>query len=70
MMTGCNEGKVIFWDSSFKPLKTIELSKLTGLEPGVRSLDYDEASQTVLVGTRGADVFEIKSDGTRGTTIV
>lgn len=31
--------------------------------PEVRSIDYSEASKTFLIGTRGAEIFEVSAQG-------
>jgi hypothetical protein len=70
MVSGCNAGLIVFWDSSFKAVNKIDLAKMTQFQPGVRSIDFHEQSQKMLVGTRGADVFEINSDGSKGEMVV
>ena len=41
-MTGANDGKVIFWNNTFVPTKTIDLVTMSKFPTGVRSLDFHE----------------------------
>lgn len=60
LITGANDGKIVKWDKSLTRHDVImDLNTFTGSIPaGVRSMDYDESSQKMLVGTRGAQILE------------
>lgn len=42
IVTGGNDAKVIFWDSTFVQKRVIDLSPMSKFQAGVRSLDYHE----------------------------
>lgn len=67
-MTGGNEGKIVFWNQSLAPTKTIEMTEKVKFSPGLRSIDV--GTNTMLVGTRGADVLELNMEGEKTRTIV
>jgi len=60
-VTGGNEGKIVFWNQSLAPTKTLDLTDKVKYSPGLRSIDIGNG--TMLVGTRGADVVEMNMEG-------
>jgi WD40 repeat protein len=42
IMTGGNDGKLIFWDRQFVQKQVIDLTPMSKFPTGVRSLDYLE----------------------------
>lgn len=60
-ITGGNDGKVITWNAQLAPTGTFEVGTHDMLCPGIRSLDVSSQGE-VLVGTRGATVFELSQD--------
>jgi len=60
--TGANDGKIIKWDASLKPQEVCNVNSMVSLSAGLRSLDVAKDG-TLLVGTRGADVIEVSSQG-------
>jgi WD40 repeat protein len=61
ILTGGNDGKVIMWDKTFTPKKTIDLTPMSKFPAGIRSLDYLDSAKTLLAGTRGAEIIEINA---------
>lgn len=59
IMTGGNDAKIIFWDQTFVQKKTIDLTPMSAFQAGIRSLDYNEKTQSILAGTRGSEIIEI-----------
>lgn len=59
IITGGNDGKLIFWDRQFLQKQVIDLVPMSKFPTGVRSLDYLEQSKTILVGTKGAEIIEV-----------
>ena len=59
IITGGNDGKLIFWDRQFAQKQVIDLTPMSKFPTGVRALDYLEQSKTILVGTRGAEIIEV-----------
>ena len=62
-VTGGNDGKLIVWNAQFTPQQTIDMAKVVGLSPGIRSIDVSQTTTNMLVGTRGSDVVEINAKG-------
>ena len=60
-MTGGNDGKIIFWNQQFVMGKTIDISGMVKYQPGIRSLDYLDQSNMLLVGTKGSDIIEVNA---------
>lgn len=67
ILSGGNDGKLIMWDKNFTQKKVIDLSTMSKFSAGVRSLDFDEKTKSILVGTRGAEIIEV--DGNNGKYI-
>lgn len=67
LLTGSNDGKVIMWDKNVRLLKTFDLTPMSPFPVGVRSMDYNEANGRILVGTKGAEIFEL--DGASGSKL-
>lgn len=44
-------------------LTAIDLNTISKFRPEVRSLDYNEASKTFIVGTKGAEVLAVTDKG-------
>ena len=40
-------------------MKVIDLAPMSKFQAGVRSLDYNEATKNLIVGTRGAEIIEV-----------
>ncbi len=59
VITGGNEGKLIFWDRQFVQKQVIDMAPMSRFPTGIRSLDYLEQTKTVLVGTKGAEIIEV-----------
>lgn len=56
ILTGANDGKLILWDKALTKQKVVaSLDSFSGGIPaGVRSMDFDEKTGNILVGTRGS----------------
>ena len=67
IITGANDGKILMWDKTFTQKRSIDLTALNKLNAGIRSLDFNEQTKNLLVGTRGAEIMEV--DTTKGTVI-
>ena len=50
-------------------MATLDISEKVKFSPGIRSMDM-KGDGTLLVGTRGADVFELDNSGEISRTIV
>ena len=68
-MTGGNDGKVIIWNQQFSAQKTIDIKSMVKLSPGLRSIHVGQDG-TMLIGTRGSEVFELSPQGQKKDTIV
>jgi hypothetical protein len=44
-------------------LTAIDLNTITTIRPEVRSLDFNEATKTFIIGTKGAEVLAITDKG-------
>lgn len=61
LIVGDSTGTVYFLDSKYEQKRKIVVN--TQFNPQIRSLDYLEDSDMLLVGTRGAEIYEyVKSD--------
>jgi len=46
--------------------RVIDMAKHSSFKPGTRSLDWNESTSTLLVGTRGAEIWEVdENDGVK-----
>jgi|LauGreDrversion4_2_1035121.scaffolds.fasta_scaffold354889_2 hypothetical protein len=70
LITGGNDAKIVLWDKTFAPKQIIDLSPMSKFPTGVRSIDYHEQAKTFLVGTRGAEIIELSSAGTKIKTLI
>lgn len=70
LMTGANDGKIIFWDKTFAPKSTIDLTPMSKFPTGVRSLDFYEPTKTILVGTRSSEIIEVAQGGQKLKTLL
>jgi microtubule-associated protein-like 6 len=59
MLSGGSDGMILLWDPNMRKLQSVSVADYS-LNPGVRSLDI-KADGTVLVGTRGSEILEIKN---------
>lgn len=65
ILTGANDGKLILWDKALtkqKVLASLE-SFSGGIPAGVRSMDYNDKTGNILVGTRGSQIIEVSKSG-------
>ena len=68
LITGDDLGNIIFWNSSLKQDYHIKMSSFTdSAAVGIRSFCWNEETQRLLVGTRGAEIFEIDPENTADT---
>jgi len=63
VMTGGNDGIVLFWDQTMAQKKKIDLNPMSSFPAGIRSLAYHEQNKTILAGTRGSEIIEIGDNG-------
>jgi microtubule-associated protein-like 6 len=72
LLTGGNDGKIFLWDKALTKSKcVVDLSQFTGDFPsGVRSMDYSEKTQCILVGTRAAQVLEVSQQTSKAKVLI
>lgn len=71
LLTGANDGKILLWDKSLTSKKQLfDVATFSPFPPGIRSLDFNEKSQTLLVGTRSAEILEISQQTGQSRTLV
>ncbi len=58
LISGGQDGMLVIWDQNFKQVSTIDLSKHTRMDPGIRALDLSKDG-AYLIGTRGAEIIRI-----------
>ena len=58
LISGGQDGILIVWDQNLKQVSTIDLSKHTRMDPGIRALDLSKDG-AYLIGTRGAEIIRI-----------
>lgn len=66
IITGSADGRVRMWDSSdnMRPGALYSTADLGSYRPSVSALCWDVARDTILIGTRGSEIYEISaSDG-------
>jgi len=68
--SGANDGQIYIWTESVQKVRSIDLSKVAGPSPGLRSLAVNKENSKLLAGTRGAEVFELDMKGNKTATIV
>lgn len=51
-------------------LTAIDLNTITTIRPEVRSLDFNEATKTFIIGTKGAEVLAVTDKGQKKSTLV
>jgi WD40 repeat protein len=59
MVSGGKDGTVVVWDTELRKGATFDIAALGSVDPAVRSVHWDSATHVVLIGTRGAEVFEM-----------
>ena len=62
LIAGAMNGVILFYKDNMTIDRKIELAKHTSCPPGVRALDWQPDMHKLLVGTRGAEIFEISMD--------
>jgi len=66
LLSGGGDGKVILWSWSGGLSKVSEfcnMAKISKYNPGITSLDIRPDGNTLLVGTRGSEVYEVQKSG-------
>ena len=58
VISGGEDGKLIAWTNEFKQLSSIDLAKVTRLNPGVRALDVNN-SGVYVIGTKASEIIRI-----------
>ena len=61
LISGGNDGVICFWTETLAKQRTVDLSKIGLIQPGIRAIDFNEGLGTLLVGTRGSDIVEFDS---------
>ena len=62
LIAGTNDGMIYFITQNMTVENEINLSRYTSFPAGIRSLDWNSENHTVLVGTRGAEIFEVPAE--------
>ena len=60
LLVGDSTGSVIFYDSTFTETRKVIVNSV--FNPQIRSIDYLEDSDMLLVGTRGSEIYEFIGD--------
>ena len=61
LASGGKDGFVKLWTTSLELKIEIKVSTLGSLSPSVRSVCWDPADNRVLIGTRGAEIYEVNA---------
>jgi microtubule-associated protein-like 6 len=59
--TGSANGRVRMWSQELSPGGVFSISDLGSYEPAVTSICWDPPTETVLIGTRGSEIYEISA---------
>ena len=59
MVSGGKDGTVVIWDTELRKGATFDIGSLGSVNPAVCSVQWDSATHVVMVGTRGAEIFEM-----------
>jgi len=59
MVSGGKDGTVVIWDTELRKGATFDIVSLGSIDAAVRSIQWDSATHTVLIGTRAAEIFEM-----------
>jgi len=59
LISGGQDGLLIVWGQGFKQQSTIDLSKATKMDPGIRALDVSSTG-AYIIGTKGAEIIRIQ----------
>jgi microtubule-associated protein-like 6 len=69
LISGGQDGKVIKWtyDKSIltKVAEFCDMAKISKFNPGIRALDMKSDGTTMLVGTRGSELYEVEENGAK-----
>lgn len=66
LLSGGQDGKVLLWSWSGGLQKVSEfcnMTKISKFNPGICSLDIRPDGNTILVGTRGSEIYEVQKSG-------
>mmetsp|Transcript_16129 Transcript_16129/g.13674 ORF Transcript_16129/g.13674 Transcript_16129/m.13674 type:complete len:274 (+) Transcript_16129:3639-4460(+) len=66
LLSGGKDGKVIVWSWSGglnKVQEFVDMNNHSKLYPGISSIDSLGDGSTLLIGTRGAEIYEVKKNG-------
>jgi WD40 repeat protein len=66
LLSGGQDGKVILWSWNGNMQRVSEFCDMNNhskLYPGVTSIDSHSDGSTLLVGTRGSEIYEVKKNG-------
>ncbi len=63
LVSGGKDGLVKVWTPAMDIVGEFDLKKLGSLEPGVRSVCWDVPRKRLLVGTVGAEIYEVRREG-------
>lgn len=70
IISGGVDGKIIIWGRELQRHREIDVASMTAARPGITALDFKEDTKGYLVGTLGAEVFEVNAQGTREADLV
>jgi echinoderm microtubule-associated protein-like 6 len=59
--TGSANGRIRMWSTELSPGGVFSVSDLGSYEPAVTSVCWDPATETILLGTRGSEIYEISA---------
>ena len=61
LVSGGKDGLVKVWTPSMDIVGEFDLKKLGSVEPGLRSVCWDVPRKRLLVGTVGAEIYEVRA---------
>jgi WD40 repeat protein len=67
VITGGQDGKVLFWDNKLTVIRTFDLSSLAKgsvHNPAIRAITDNPSRKSIAVGTRSGEILELYTDGT------
>ena len=61
LVSGGKDGFIKLWTTSLELKLEVKVSTLGSLCPSVRSVYWDSADNKILLGTRGAEIYEVNA---------
>ena len=61
---------MVIWDRNMKQLHAINLATMVPAGSRITALDFNEEKKAFLVGTAGAEIFEVSAQGQKSLNLV